>query len=523
MSYIRLTKKAYFMTRLILYFATLVLGLFTANAQQITGRIVDAETNESIPFATVKIKGTDLISNNDGYFTLSSENDSDLMTVSFIGYTPQNISVNQLKSNNNIIKLVQGVYDIEGVYVSNIKPDPNEIMKLVNEKLSENYGDFDYKYRIFTRESTTFSPEILEVDIKKSSGYSKDELKKANENVKKFTNNLLKNSPQQFTDVLLDYYFTWKKNDENKKGGYSKAEVIKGIVLKDENRSTSFDDIEKSALELLTKHLDTTKFYRIKSGLIGSRDTISFSEEYNRQQTEKRRKKNNYKAPEHKNLSNIKGKIGFTQSKANLKHPDFSFINKPELYYYSYTGATYIDDQLVYVLEFKPKKSKAKHIGKIYISEEDFAVLKVDYTLADGKRMGGINLKLILGVKAFDNVHQGTLIFTQNPNSKKYYLLYSSQESGQYFYINRPLKLIEINKNRKERELLSFNVKVEGNTSEKTEYLNMGVQSVSEKDLDAIKEKEFEYQILKKYDPSIWKGYNIIEPLEEMKNFKTTE
>src|SRR5690606_23199375 len=140
----------------------------------------------------------------------------------------------------------------------------------VNEKLSENYGDFDYKYRIFTRESTTFSPEILEVDIKKSSGYSKDELKKANENVKKFTNNLLKNSPQQFTDVLLDYYFTWKKNDENKKGGYSKAEVIKGIVLKDENRSTSFDDIEKSALELLTKHLDTTKFYRIKSGLIGS-------------------------------------------------------------------------------------------------------------------------------------------------------------------------------------------------------------------------------------------------------------
>src|SRR5690606_36477897 len=123
------------MTRLRLYFATLVLGLFTANAQQITGRIVDAETNESIPFATLKIKGTDLISNNDGYFTLSSENESGLMTVSFIGYTAQNISVNQLKSSNNIIKLVQGVYDIEGVYVSNIKPDPNEIMKLVNEKL----------------------------------------------------------------------------------------------------------------------------------------------------------------------------------------------------------------------------------------------------------------------------------------------------------------------------------------------------------------------------------------------------
>ena len=31
--------------------------------------------------------------------------------------------------------------------------------------------------------------------------------------------------------------------------------------------------------------------------------------------------------------------------------------------------------------------------------------------------------------------------------------------------------------------------------------------------------KEIPYQRLKQYDPSIWKNYNAIEPLEEMKSF----
>ncbi len=321
----------------------------------------------------------------------------------------------------------------------------------------------------------------------------------------------------------MDYYSSWKEV-EGKKAPYTKAVVLKGVILKDENRSTSFDDIEKSALHTLAKHLDTTKFYRIKSGVIGSRDTISFSDEYNKQQVEKRRKKNNYTAPAHKNLSSVKGKISvFNHYKANLKHVIFSFINKPELYQYTYLRTTYIDDDLVYVLEFSPKKSKAKHVGSIYVSHEDFAVLRVDYALAKGKNMSGINLKLLLGIKVFENVHQGTLLFKKNTHSNKYYLHYSSQEEGQYFYINRPLKLIEINKKRRERELLSLDMKVEGNSVDKTEYLNMEVQPVSETTLEGIEEKEFDYQILKNYNPAIWRGYNVIEPLEELKNFKTLE
>src|SRR5690554_6615465 len=102
------------MTRIILDFLTLILGVLTANAQQITGRIVDLESNESIAYATIRVGETDLISNDNGYFTLSGQDmsESTLISVSYIGYAPQNVSVNQLKSNNNTVKLNLVAYTI---------------------------------------------------------------------------------------------------------------------------------------------------------------------------------------------------------------------------------------------------------------------------------------------------------------------------------------------------------------------------------------------------------------------------
>lgn len=49
------------------------------------------------------------------------------------------------------------------------------------------------------------------------------------------------------------------------------------------------------------------------------------------------------------------------------------------------------------------------------------------------------------------------------------------------------------------------------------------MQDISTSDYEALQEQEFEYQILKKYDSNIWKGYNVIEPLEEMKRFEVVE
>src|SRR5690606_511846 len=185
------------------------------------------------------------------------------------------------------------------------------------------------------------------------------------------------------------------------------------------------------------------------------------------------------------------------------KNAQLDFVTQTQIYTYSFEGVSFFDDEMVYIIAFQPRKKKAKFTGKLYVSETDYAVVRADYQLAEGKRLGGINLKLILGIKAFENLSQGTLLFRKNPDSEKYYLLYASQEEGQYFYVNRPLKFIELTDSN--REVVAFDIKVEGDNRYKTEYLNMAVQKITEADVNAIKEKEFHYQTLKKYDPNIWK------------------
>lgn len=54
----------------------------------ITGTVVDAATNEPLPFVTVKVKGTTLgmVTDADGRFNLSIPDNSDVLVFSFVGY-----------------------------------------------------------------------------------------------------------------------------------------------------------------------------------------------------------------------------------------------------------------------------------------------------------------------------------------------------------------------------------------------------------------------------------------------------
>lgn len=504
------------MIRTILYLFTILLGIVTTNAQQITGQIIDSQTNESIPFATIKIGETDLISNNDGYFTVSSDNDTDLITVSFIGYISQTVTIGHLKQNK-VIKLVQGAYDIGGIYVSNEAPNADTIINRARKEIRTLYHSTNLKRTIFTRKSNEFTPKTAEVKIKKSTEYSKSEFKKLNKELAEFTSDLVNYPPQQFTDRLVNYHTATKQVDE-KPVFMSKVEVIKAVSFKDDKRATDINDLEKTATNLMLKYIDTTKFYRIKSGLFGSRDTISLSEEFNNRPKNKHQKQ---QPPENKKISQVKRDLN--SNNYLFFHPEITFIHSLEHYTYTFVEATYLDNELVYVIDFKPRKRKAKHEGRLYINADDYAILRADYDLPEGKNLNSFNFKLVLGIKGAENISKGTFIYKKTPNSKSYYLHYAYEEKGGYFYVNRPLKLIEITENRKEREMVAFTIKIEGNHLSKSEYLNTSIKPTTHEEVETITEKDFEYEVHNRYNPNIWKGYNVIEPLEEMKNFKSTE
>lgn len=496
----------------------ILLSVQAGIAQNITGKIIDAKTNESIPYANVIINNTEnMVSNAEGYFTISESNSSDTSTiaVSYLGYLGRQMTVKELKGQQLIVTLEPGIVELNNVNVSNVKPNPQSIMAEVKKHLNQHYKSESQavKNKVFYRETSGVKPKVINLEITKSTGFTKDNLKSVNSQVNAFTAKLIAQPPVVFNDLLCNYYTVTTKKDD-KPLFSSKLEVIKATMLKDENNSTDLDALQENAGKLFLQHLDTTKYYRIKSGWFGSHDTISLRKDFNR-------KKDKNKKPSL--LETTKSDInGFVANNNFLYSNRLTFVNQPEIYDYTYEGAVYSkENEFVYVLSFKPRKSKAKYTGKLYISETDYAVLRADYSLADGETLNGFNMKFLLGIKSSENVSKGTLIYKQNPSGDGYYLQYGTLETVKYVYVNRPIKFIELAE--EERDVVAMDLKVETNIKTKKEYLNIQKTESSEAALEALKEEEFKYLKLKRYDPKIWKDYGAIEPLEEMKLFEAKD
>ncbi|ESU25753.1 hypothetical protein FSS13T_15440 [Flavobacterium saliperosum S13] len=422
----------------------------------------------------------------------------------------------ELRNLQYIIKLEPGVFELETMTISNVKPDPNAIMAEVKKNLPIHYKNNGQasKSMIFYRDASTFKPIKFDIEFTKSTGFTKKGLEAVNREVNAFTSKLISHPPKEFKDLLCNYYTNTKMKD-NKPLFHTKLDVVKATLLKDEDRSVDLDDMQQVAENIFLKHLDSTKYYRVKSGLFGSRDTISLKKSFNE-------KKNKNKNITPKLTSSKTGLTVFMFENNFSQSGKLDFVNKPELYKYTYEGKTYNDkDEFMYVLSFEPRKSKAKYNGKLYVSETDYAVVRCDYALAEGETVSGFNMKLLLGVKASENISKGTLIYKKNTDNKGYYLQYASVETGQYIYLNRPLKFIELTDS--EKDVVAFDLKVEGNTADKKEFLTISKSEINETAFDNVKEEDFNYILLKRYDSKIWKDFVSIEPLEEMKQFKVAE
>ncbi len=483
-----------------------VLCITFSTAQNITGTVVDFETGEKLPSATIEFNGESIISNSEGSFTIYTANaENAVITVSYLGYFNTSLSVGELINNNNTVKLKPGVFELDNLNISNKIHDAESIMAAVKENLTKNHASSatePLKSTIFFRESETYSPKQLNIKLNKSEAYkTKAEKDNANAELKEFTEKLLSNPPKEFTEMLCNNY-TGIKYINNKSTLIPKFEVLKAVKIKDANRPVALEDLQKSTFKVLYKHIDSTKHYRVKSGLFGTRDTILSSKKQNK--------------------ADAQSKIIYFTYRNNIFSSRFDFINKIDLYNYSLERTIPSgNDKYVYVIKFSPKKNKAKYTGTLYISETDYAVIKADYILSEGKKISGVNLKFLLGIKQSENASKGTLLFKKREFGSGYYLKYATEETGQYVYVNRPLKFIEIKKGKKESA--SFDLKVETNHSIKEEYLIVNQTKITEAEFDKIERTEFDYNYLQGYSADTWKEYNIIEPLEEMKNYKALE
>ncbi|MEZ4998790.1 MAG: carboxypeptidase-like regulatory domain-containing protein [Bacteroidales bacterium] len=122
----------------------------------IRGRVVDAETNQPLVFASIAVQGSNVstVTNLDGEFTLKlAGSETGNLEFSYVGYKNRVMSIDDMKTNGqrNVVELETAMIPIKEVIVKPLVPE--EIMEKVISSFDENYPGLANDMTGFYRET----------------------------------------------------------------------------------------------------------------------------------------------------------------------------------------------------------------------------------------------------------------------------------------------------------------------------------------------------------------------------------
>lgn len=477
----------------------------TAFAQSFSAKIIDKSTKEPVPFAAIQTgihKG--VISNEEGVFNFDLEqNTISEITISSLGYKTEGYSIEHIRNNNYLIELEPSVNELNTVYLNSTKPNADSIIARTLRNFKENHQSSDIKnHKLFHRETTSMDFKKLNFEINKASHVRKKQLASVNNELDAMSNDIMSSNFVHFNDFM-------GRLSVSSKLGY-KLEVDKATQIINAKKDFSLDNIQDNAQNIVLKYLDTTLTYKLKSGLFKIQDSLSL---VNKDKEED--KLQEYEIDDLKSKAyNMYADAG-ENSKSLLK----GIIN---LDYYRYTlrDVTFDNENMIYIIDFRPRRAKSKYTGTLYIADDNYGVLKASYKYAKGKRGEKLNLRLVLGVKYIENVKNGIMLFKKNTDNT-YDPRYIKEETSRYFYIHRPIKFIE---NSRAKRKVAFDFKIEGDAKHKRELLFTESKSLTLDEFTSIKElKVIPYTVKRKYDASVWGTNETLAPTEELKTFDASK
>ncbi len=149
-------------TTKIIISSILLFSSFFINAQNdrktITGKILDKENNEPIPFASVYLKGQRVgtVSNEEGEFIFhfSSLDGYDIITISSIGYESIEKNVNDFIPNQRILisSKITGLNEVVIMSTKNRRLTAKQIVKKAYKNIHKNYPNKPYILEGFVRD-----------------------------------------------------------------------------------------------------------------------------------------------------------------------------------------------------------------------------------------------------------------------------------------------------------------------------------------------------------------------------------
>lgn len=485
------------------FLSFLAFFLFTLNvaAQSVTGTIVDAN-KEPIPYVSVLIGPSyGVVSNEEGVFviTVPEKADVDKVTFSSIGFENLEVPLTQFKGGTFTLK--EKVNELADVFITNKRYTPTEILTLAIQNAPKNYAAQDTKQTFFLRSSSENKMIDTKFELVKSSLEKKSKLKELNNEIEAL---ISKNKGQESLDFSEYYGFLYQQNAN------TKITVEKAIKLINKEKDISGEQMNNKLIAVIKKHLEPGATYKLKTGLLTVDDSLSL------EKPQKIKK-------EGPNTASLKTNITELSLSLNKFYTDdnLDFLSEFKRYEYTLEGFSTFNDETIYIIDFKPKKNAAKYSGKIFVNAIDFAVVKLDYAMIDGKTEHNINLKFLLGIKAVEDRVKVSATYTKN-EAGQYAVNFVKKESHTYFYIDRPLKFTKnkVDKNEEDK-MMKIDFLIEADNYKTSELFIIDRVKISPDAFAAITEKS-NYQVkeISKYDASIWENYNVLAPVDAIKNYK---
>lgn len=487
----------------------------SSQAQTLTATIVDSTTQKPIPYVTVKLKNKGVITNEEGRFSflLNKEiKETDSLFISCIGYATLGKPIKEFTEST--ISLVAMAIELNPVIVSNKQYSAEEIIDFVEDNLDKNYNKDLRKKRLFFRDSYHQSFNKTDYTFVKST------IEAFN---KKFLDSVLKTVPKRseyYSEVLCDLY---GNNEEDNQ----KIKLIKASKLYDKSKQLDYTNIEEKFNDIIRNNVKPNSYFKIKSGLFGTKlegddfdeifetkidssDAAALKKVIEEKEKEKIERKKNFSKYKRKSLGKMMQNLFF------MEDSKLNFIHGSRKYNFNLKEFTYVGDAAVYIIEFTSKGS-ADYNGQLYINADDFAIIRVDYEnikpLKDFKLFGFSNKQYL---------DKGKMFFTKEDNGK-YNLRYLEEERGDRIGIRRPLKIIEKNrhvKGRNKQNELSLKLDMATTGTNKHEVIVFNSETISQETYDGFTENNTLLPTyMPNYNAEFWKGYNIIEPNQVIREF----
>ncbi|NND15113.1 MAG: carboxypeptidase-like regulatory domain-containing protein [Eudoraea sp.] len=475
-------------------------------AQTVTAILVDGKSNKPIPYATVQY-GTNegVIANEEGLFSIDLDKVKmplDSIYITSMGYEKLGISYDAVI--DSIVYIKPKAIKLSEVYLFDNPLTVKEIIEKVQQRMPYNYNKEPVRQRFFLRQSSLNSIQKFDVDFKKST------IKELNKELLDSVWSLIPKNSAYYTETLGDYY---------KKENGQKLSIVKAAELYDKKNEDSFESLGERMEKIFKDNVKQDSYLKIKSGLFGTKVQLDSIIEENEEAggvkveiAEEGADQKNYFLDSRKGVLDDLEQELFFQEDAKL-----NVLQKPRKYRFKIEGYADIQDEGVYVISFEPKGG-ADFEGTLFVNIEDYAVVRLEYKNVKLLR----NFKL-LGFMYQEHLFSGSTLFERTDNGT-YELKFQESVIGRKMGVDRPLKVIEKNKNvkgRRKQNELSLGIDVVNFYTEKFEYVVFDSDIIPDANFTSAKENhEVKATYMTRYDPEFWAGYTIMEPNQAIRDFK---